>query len=95
MVILSLIDMLEKDDKKMIAISWQFKVKCESCRNSLVGYKEAITRAAEGLGPGLTHKSTQSPRRFESQLRQICYAESGRRLGKNKTLTSDRGTSGA
>ena len=61
MVILSLIDMLEKDDKKLIAISWQFKVKCESRRNSLVGYKEALTGAPEGPGPGLKHKSTQSP----------------------------------
>lgn len=61
MVILSLIDTLEKDDKKLIAISWQFKVKCESHRNSLVGYKEALTQAAEGPGPGLNHKSSQSP----------------------------------
>lgn len=82
MVILSLIDMLEKDDKKMIAISWQFKVKCESCRNSLVGYKEAITRAAEGLGPGLTHKSTQSPKavRVPTKADLLCRVRAA--LGK-------------
>ena len=83
MVILSLIDMLEKDDKKLIAISWQFKVKCESRRNSLVGYKEALTGAPEGPGPGLKHKSTQSPKvvRVPTKADLLCQVRAA--LGKD------------
>lgn len=68
------------------------KAKCQTWRTSLEACKEALiscserAEKAENQAWSLTTRVEELQRRFDSQLRKVCYAKDRLLMGKNGTL---------
>lgn len=78
---------LKENNKRLMVINHQFKVKYKSQRASLAAYKETHLLQQEGRkrwssGPGLNYSGSFAPEKGNVQSQQVCYAKISTITGK-------------